>query len=92
MIRMYGIDGIKDGATDQLIYEILFLDPLTTQHFDCFQLMWEHPASTASPLVECWTQFRVFIWDCIDKTRAFNNRYQERKWNAYQENDVDFYD
>jgi hypothetical protein len=27
MIRMYGIGVIKDGAIDQLCYEILFLDP-----------------------------------------------------------------
>jgi hypothetical protein len=54
--------------------------------------MWEHRTSTRPPFLKWWTQFRAFGWDCLDKTRASNNRYQEEKWNAYQANDVDFYD
>jgi hypothetical protein len=92
MIRMYGMGGVKDGATDQLFYEILFLDPLTTQHFGRFQPMWEHCTSTQPPFLEWWTQFRAFFRDCLDKMRAFNNRYQEEKWNTYHANEVDFYD
>jgi hypothetical protein len=92
MIRMYGIGGIKDGAIEQLFYEILFLDPLTTRHFGRFQGMWEHRASAAQPYLEWWTQFRAFVRDCLDKTRVANNRYQLEKWTAYSANDGDFYD
>jgi hypothetical protein len=92
MIRMYGMGGVKDGATDQLLYEILFLDPLTTRHFGRFQLMWEYRTSTQPPFLKGWTQFRAFVRDCLDKTQASNNRYQEEKWNAYHANEVDFYD
>jgi hypothetical protein len=92
MIRMYGIGGIKDGAIDQLFYEILFLDPLTPRHFGRFQPMWEHRNNTQPPFLEWWTQFQAFVRDCLDKTRASNNRYQEEKWTAYEANDVDFYD
>jgi hypothetical protein len=92
MIRMYGIGGIKDGATEQLFYEILFLDPLTTRHFGRFQRMWEQHNSTAQPYLEWWTQFRAFLRDCLDKTRAGNNRYQLEKWTAYSANADDFYD
>jgi hypothetical protein len=92
MIRMYGMGGVKDGATDQLLYEILFLDSLTTRHFGRFQPMWEHRTSNQPPFLEEWTQFRALVRDYLDKTQASNNRYQEEKWNAYQANEVDFYD
>jgi hypothetical protein len=75
VICMYGIGGIKDGPIDQLFYEILFLDPLTTRHFGRFQPMWEHRNSTQPPFLKWWTQFRAFVRDCLDMTRASNNRY-----------------
>jgi hypothetical protein len=52
LIRIYSIGGIKDGAIEQLFYEILFLDPLTTHHLGRFQGMWEHRASTAQPYLQ----------------------------------------
>jgi hypothetical protein len=75
LIRIYSIGGIKDGAIERLFYEILFLDLLTTCHCCRFQGMWEHCVSTAQPYLDWWMQFRVFVRDCLDKTRVPNNWY-----------------
>jgi hypothetical protein len=92
MIRAYGIGGIKDSAVEAMMYEILFLDPLTVRHFGQFQAMWPHRASKRAQHTEFWDQFRAFLRDCIDKTRAANNFFANVKYLAYQDNAEDFYD
>jgi hypothetical protein len=92
MIRAYGIGSIKDSAVEAMIYKILFLHPLTVTHFGQFQAMWPHRASKRAQHTEFWDQFRAFLWDCIDKTRAANNFFANVKYQAYRDNVEGFYD
>jgi hypothetical protein len=81
LIRTYGLAGIKsDGATG-LMFDILFIDNVTTHHFGQFQKLWpEHRASDGPDSddpehQEWWKVFRGFLRDCFNKTRVHMNRY-----------------
>ena len=77
LIRIYAIGGIKDAGAVGLMYDILFLDPVTTRHFAQFQGMWKHRRSRRAPYQEWWDTFRLFLRDCFDKTRVQMNRYHD---------------
>jgi hypothetical protein len=69
LIRLYNVWGVKDERAWDLIYDIIFLDPVTTSHFSQFQLMWLHRRSRSSPLREWWAAFRSYMGQMFDKTR-----------------------
>jgi len=50
------------------MYDIIFLDPVTTRHFSQFQLMWPHCRSRSSPFREWWAAFRSYMGQMFDKT------------------------
>ncbi|KAF8539341.1 hypothetical protein BDD12DRAFT_838511 [Trichophaea hybrida] len=77
LIRMYAIHGVKDDGAIDLMYDILFLDPVTTRHFAQFQGMWKHRTSNQPRHMEWWIRFRAFLRDCFDKTRVQMNRYHK---------------
>ena len=77
LIQMYAIHGVKDDGAIDLMYDILFMDPVTTRHFRQFQGMWKQRASTQPRHIEWWSGFRAFLRDCFDKTRVQMNRYHK---------------
>ena len=77
LIRTYAISGMKDPGTEGLIWDIMFIDPVTMRHFAQFQEMWKHRQSRRSPYREWWKAFRDFLRDCLDKTRTQMNKYHK---------------
>jgi len=79
LIRIYGLRGMKSDGTVGLMYDILFVDNITTHHFEQFQPMWpEHRSSddTDDPEhEEWWKVFRGFLRDCFTKARVQMNKY-----------------
>jgi hypothetical protein len=67
LIRIYGLAGIKSDGTTGLMFDILFIDNITTDHFGQFQELWpEHRASDdlENPEhQEWWKVFRGFLRD-----------------------------
>ena len=75
LIRIYGLHGIKSDGALGLLYDILFIDNITTDHFSRFQGMWIHRYSVVPEHVEWWSVFRAFVRDCFNKTREQMNRF-----------------
>jgi hypothetical protein len=67
-IRIYNVCGVKHERAWDLIYNIIFLDPVTTRHFSQFKLMWPHRRSKSSPFREWWAAFRSNMGQIFDKT------------------------
>src|ERR1700730_15519113 len=77
LIQMYAIHGVKDDGAIDLMYDILFVDPVTTSHFRRFQGMWKQRASTQPRYIEWWSGFPAFLRDCFNKTRVQMNWYHK---------------
>lgn len=75
LIRIYAIGGVKDPEALDLMYDILFIDPVTTRHFWQFQGMWKHRGSNETQYKAWWDAFMAFLRDCFDTTRRQMNRY-----------------
>jgi hypothetical protein len=75
LIRIYGLGGIKSDGALGLLYDILFIDNITTNHFSQFQEMWTHRSSELPEHVEWWSVFRAFVRDCFNTTRDQMNRF-----------------
>src|SRR5882757_6217416 len=69
LIRIYNLCGVKDERAWDLLYDIIFLDPVTTRHFSQFQLMWPRRRSRSSPFREWWAAFRSYMGQMFDTTR-----------------------
>jgi len=76
LIRIYNVCGVKDERTWVLVYDIIFLDPVTTRHFSQFQLMWPHRRSRSSPFREWWAAFRSYMGQMFQKTRDQMNNWR----------------
>jgi hypothetical protein len=76
LIRIYNVRGVKDERAWDLLYDIIFLDPVTTRHFSQFQLMWRHCRSKSSPFREWWAAFRSYMGQMFDKTRDQINNWR----------------
>jgi hypothetical protein len=76
LIRIYHISGIKSERAWDLLYDVLFLDPVTTRHFSQFQPMWEHRHDKASPNSEWWRAFKAYMGHMFDKTRDQLNNWR----------------
>jgi hypothetical protein len=68
LIRIYNLCGVKDQRALDLIYDIIFLDPVTTRHFSQIQLIWQHRRSRSSPVRDWWAAFRSYIGQMFHKT------------------------
>ena len=68
-IRIYNVCSVKDVRAWDLVYDIIFLDPVTTRHFVQFQLMWPDRRSRSSPFRQWWAAFRSYMGQMFDKTR-----------------------
>jgi len=68
LIRIYNICGVKDERAWDLIYDIIFLDPVTTCHFSKFQLRWPHHRSRRSHFREWCAASRSYMGQMFDKT------------------------
>ena len=77
LIRMYAIAGIKDAGAVDLMFDIMFIDPITVRHFRQFQGMWRYRLSRQKQYKLWWDTFRAFLRDCFDKTRTQMNHYHE---------------
>jgi hypothetical protein len=45
LIQIYNVCGLTDDRAWHLVDDIIFLDPVTTDHFTQFELMWPHHRS-----------------------------------------------
>ena len=76
-IWIYNVCGVKDERAWDLVYDIIFLDPVTTRHFSQFQLTWPHHRSRSSPFREWWGASRSYIGQMFDTTR---DQMINRRW------------
>jgi len=60
-IPLYTVCDIKDERGWDLLYDMIFLDPVTTHHVSQFLLMWPQHKSRSSPFREWWHAFRPYI-------------------------------
>jgi hypothetical protein len=70
LIQIYNVCGVTYERAWDLLYDIIFLDPVTTRHFSQLQLMGPHRRSRSSPFREWWPAFRTYMWQMFDKTRV----------------------
>jgi len=76
LIWIYNVCGVKNERAWDLLYDIIFLDPVTTRHFSQFQLMWPHRRSRSSPFREWCAAFRSYMGQMFDKTRDQMNNWR----------------
>jgi hypothetical protein len=76
LIRMYHISGIKSERAWDLMYDVLFLDPVTTRHFSQFQKMWNQRHDRESPNLQWWRAFKAYMGHMFDKTRDQLNNWR----------------
>ena len=74
--RIYNVRGVKEERAWDLIYDKIFLDPVTTRHFSQFQLMWPHCRSRSSPFQEWWAAFRSYMGQMFDITHDQLNNWR----------------
>jgi len=76
LIRIYNVCHVKDEMAWDHLYNIVFLDPVTTRHFSQFQLMWLQCGRSSPPFQELWAAFRSFMGQMFDKTRDQMNNWR----------------
>jgi len=69
LIWTYNVCGVKNGRALDLIYDIIFLDPVRNRHFSQFQQIGPQRRSRSSPFREWWAAFRSYMGQMIDTTR-----------------------
>jgi len=69
LVRIYNVCGVQAERDWDLVYDIIFLDPVTTPHLSQFQVMWPHCRSRSSPFREWWAAFGSYMGQMFDKTR-----------------------
>ena len=67
LIGIYNVSSIQVERAWGLLYNMIFLDPVTTRHFSHFQRMWPNWRSRCSPFREWWAGFRSHIGEMSDK-------------------------
>lgn len=73
LIRLYGVDRLKHAEVWDLIYDILFLNPVTVQIFARFQGMWEpHRACE-----KWWSLFFRFLLKFFDEEKKQLDSYRQ---------------
>jgi hypothetical protein len=78
LIRMYNVCAVKNERARDLLYDIIFLDSVTTHHFSQFQLMWPHHRRRCLPFWEWWAASCSYIGQMFDETP---NQLNSLRWN-----------
>jgi hypothetical protein len=68
LIRIYNVCRLNDERAWNLIYDIIFLEPVTTHRVLHIQLMGLHRRSRRSPFQEWWAAFCPYMAQIFDKT------------------------
>jgi hypothetical protein len=68
LIWIYNVRGVKDVMAWNCIYDIMFIDPVTTRHISQFQLMWPHHRSRSSSFQERCAVFNSYMGQMFHKT------------------------
>jgi len=76
LIRIYIVCCDKDERAWDLLYDIIFLNPVTTRHFSQFQLIWPLHRSSSSPFRGWWAAFRSYMGQMFDKSRNQINNWR----------------
>jgi len=76
LIWIYNHCSVIDERAWDVVYDIIFLDPVTTHHFSQFQLMWPHRSSRSSPFREWWAAFHSYMGQLFDKTLDQMNNWR----------------
>jgi len=66
----------QDETAWDLIYDIIFLDTVTTRHFSQFQQIWPPRWSRSSPFRGWWAASRSFMGQMCDKTHDQMNNWR----------------
>jgi hypothetical protein len=85
LIRIYDVCGIKDERAWDLVYGIIFRDPVTTRHFSHFQLRWSYRRRRSSPFWEWWAAFRSYLGQMFDKTHCEMNNWRRDNPRAFRD-------
>jgi len=85
LIWIYNFCGIKDRRAWDRIYDLIFLDPVTTRHISQFQPMWPYRRSRSSPFQEWWSAFRTYMGPMFDKTRNQMNNWRWDNPHAFRD-------
>jgi len=76
LIRIYIVWGVNDVRAWDLLYDMIFIDPVTTRHLSQFQLMWPHHTSRISRFWEWWAAFHWYMGQIVDKSRNQMNSWR----------------
>ena len=76
LIRINNFCGVKHERVWDLVYDTIFLDPVTTRHFSQFQLMWPHRRSRSLAFREWWAAFHTYMGPMIDRTSDQTNNWR----------------
>jgi hypothetical protein len=76
LIPIFNVCGFKDVRDWDLMYDINFLDPVTTRHLSQFQLMLPHSRSRSSPFRKWWAALYSYMGQMIDETRDQMNHWR----------------
>jgi len=76
LIQIYNVCVVRDERAWVSVYDIIFVDPVTTRHFSQFQLIWPHRRSRSSPFREWWAVFRSYMGQIFDKTHDQMNNWR----------------
>jgi len=68
LIWIYIVCSSKDQRAWDLLYDIIFLDPVTTRLVSQFQLLWLHRRCRCLPFPGWWVAFHSYIGQMFDKT------------------------
>jgi len=68
LIQIYNVRSVKDERAWDLVYDMIFLDPVMTRHLSQFQPMWLHGRSRRSHFQEWWGAFRSYMEQMFDTT------------------------
>jgi len=77
LIWIDNVCSVKDQRVWDVVYDIIYLDPVTTRHFSQFQLMWPHRSSRSAPFREWWAAFCSYMGQMNDKTR---DKMKQQRW------------
>ena len=72
---MYAIHCVKDDGAIDLMYDVLFVDPMTTRYIRQFQGMWKWQTSIQPQYIEWCSGFQSFLQDSFDNTWVQMNQY-----------------
>jgi hypothetical protein len=83
LIQIYNVCGVPEERAWDLLYDIIFLDPVTTGHVSQLQLMWPRRRSWSSLFREWWAASRLYMEQMFDKTSDQMNIWRWDNPNAF---------